>query len=377
EVQRVNRIRDPRRIPVGARIAIPRRLLRWTPVELRVANFSGPVSVVLASGMVPPQRAMVVGEGAELATGSNGFVTLTGADGSRVSLPSHSRARVRQSRRYLINDAATLEFEVLQGRADVSAAKQKPDGQFRLRTPAAVTAVRGTEFRVGYVVERDTGYSEVLEGLVAVAGSAASADVAAGYGIAAKPGSMMVKERLLPAPVAITPGKVQTEEALRFALQPVDGAQGYRVQVARDAGFLDTIAEQVAPATEVELSGIGNGRLFMRASAIAASGLEGHSETWSFRRQRVGVKAEGGPVADGYRFAWLAEGEGSSLYRFQLYRTDRPQTPLIDNAGMTDTSITTTGLARGVYAWRVGVTQTTADGAAQVWTPAQKFTVSE
>ena len=50
--------------------------------------------------------------------------------------------------------------------------------------------------------------------------------------------------------------------------------------------------------------------------------------------------------------------------------------PLIDEAGLDKPGLTLTGLKRGAYHWRLGVIQTTAEGSAEVWTPLQKFTVS-
>lgn len=372
EVQRINRIRDPRRIPVGTVLAIPRHLLRFEPIALRVATFSGPVTL---GGGGAPERGQVLGEGMEIGTGANGFVTLAGVDGSRVSLPSNSRVRVKESRRYLINRAASIELEVLRGRAEVSAAKQAPQGQFRLRSPVAVSAVRGTVFRVGYVEERASGTTEVIEGLVGVATPKAGLDVAAGFGAAARGDGQVVKESLLPAPDAPGAGRVQTEPQVSFALSPVAGAAGYRVQIARDAGFVEVIAESSGAAPEARFAGIGNGRLFMRANAIAPSGIEGLGQTFAFRRQQVGVRAEAGAVADGFRFTWLAEGEGQSLYRFQLFPAAEGQPPLVDEPGLREPGLTLTALRPGAYRWRVGVTQVTADGTAEVWTPLEKLTV--
>ena len=374
EVQRINRIRDPRRIPVGTILAIPRRLLRFEPVVLRVATFSGPVSL---AGGASPERGQVLGEGMEIGTGANGFVTLAGADGSRVSLPSNSRVRVKESRRYLINRAASIELEVLRGRAEVSAAKQGPQGQFRLRSPVAVSAVRGTVFRVGYAEDRATGTTEVIEGLVGVATPRAGLDLPAGFGAAARGDGEVAKESLLPAPEAPGAGRVQTDPEVTFALSPVAGAAGYRVQIARDAGFVEVIAESSGAAPQARFAGIGNGRLFMRANAMAPSGIEGLGQTFAFRRQQVGVKAEAGAVADGFRFTWLAESEGQSLYRFQLFPAAEGEPPLVDEPALREPGLTLTALRPGAYRWRVGVIQVTPDGSAEVWTPLEKLIVGD
>jgi hypothetical protein len=118
--------------------------------------------------------------------------------------------------------------------------------------------------------------------------------------------------------------------------------------------------------------------MFVRTSAIAGSGLEGLAETDSFRRQRVGLQgsaAEAG-IPGGLRFDWLAEGDGSAIYRFQLLGSDGDSPPLVDQAGLAEPGLTLTGLLPGAYRWRVGVIKTTPEGNAEVWTPLQIIKVN-
>lgn len=378
EVQAFNRIADDRRIPVGRPIAIPRRLLRADPVDVRIVTFSGPVSVIAAGRAAPASRDMVLAEGAEIATGARGFVTLATRDGSRVSLPSNSRVRLVSSRRYRIDQTAEFDVQVLSGRAEATAVPQKPGNRFRLRTPVAVSAVRGTAFRVGWHEDEQLGLTEVTEGEVGVATPQAGIDVPAGFGAAARPGGDLKRETLLPPPDAIEPGRVQTEEGVRFALRPVEGARGYRILISGDAGFTAVLAESTAAEPQIELPGLGNGTFFFRATAIAASGLEGMGQVWSFRRQRLGVETEAGAsaVPGGLRFSWMVRGEGKAVHRFQLFPAGAGTSPLIDRPGLAEPGLTLTGLVPGTYRWRVGVTETVPDGSAEVWTPFQTLTVS-
>ena len=378
EVQRMNRIANDRRIPVGTPIRIPRHLLKSEPVALRIAAFSGPVSHGLPSRMVAASLGAVLPEGSEVATGAGGFVTLATPDGSRLSLPSNSRVRLTASRRYLIDGTVDFDVEVLSGKAEAKAAPQKPGNGFRLRTPVAVTAVRGTGFRVGWTGEQGTSLTEVTEGEVGVATPAASLGLPAGFGVAARAGEGLSRETLLPAPDAIDPGKVQTDENLRFALRPVAGAASYRVRIGRDAGMIDMLAEASGSTPEIDLPGIGNGTFFLSATATAQSGLEGLAQAWSFRRQRLGVAADAGASAipGGLRFNWLASGEGRMTHRFQLFPASEGAAALVDRPGLAEPGLTLANLAPGAYRWRVGVTSTTPEGAAEVWTPFQTLTIS-
>ena len=47
-VQRLNRVRNPRRLRINRTLRVPRRYLRYNPVVLRVGAFSGPVRITEA-----------------------------------------------------------------------------------------------------------------------------------------------------------------------------------------------------------------------------------------------------------------------------------------------------------------------------------------
>jgi len=378
EVQKLNHISKDRRMPVGMVLHVPRRLLKFDVISFRLSSFSGPVSAILGKQALPLQKGMVLGEGVQLTTGPNGFVSLSGADGSRVALPSNSRIRILHARHYLLPNAADIDFGIEQGRAEVEAAKQKPLDQFQIHSPVAVSAVRGTVFRAGINGVGSSGSTEVIEGNVAVISPKAESAIPAGYGASVMSSGEIAKEALLAPPQLLQPGHVQTEDRLHFDFSPVAGSASYRTQIARDAGFEDVLTEQIAGEPQGEFPSIGNGTFFVRATAIAGSGIEGLPEVWSFRRQRVGLAAEAGQSAipGGLRIKWHSEGEGRAIFRFQLFAAGKPDVPVVDEAGLENNGITLTGLARGAYLWRVGVVRVIPEGSAEVWTPMQKFNVS-
>ncbi len=378
ELQQRSKVKIPRNMPTGYRLDIPRHLLRYTPITLRLVSFNGPVSAKSGGQVLAPSKGLELGEGAEITTGPGGFGLLSGSDGSRIALPSNTVISVARARKYVLFGAGDVELSVARGRAEIHAAKQVPYGEFRVRTPVATSAVRGTVFRAGFDPAAVISATEVEEGNVAVASPRSEFALPAGFGATANVTGDLAKEALLPAPVLLDLGKVQTDEQANFAVKPSGGARGYHFTVSRDAGFDDVIAEADSSAPAVAFADLKNGTYYLRAAAISTSGLQGLGEAWSFRRQRVGLAADAGQtgIPGGIRINWHAEGEGKSLFRFQMFAEGDATTPLIDEAGLDKPGLTLTGLRRGAYQWRLGVIQTTAEGSAEVWTPLQKFTVS-
>lgn len=378
QLQRFNAVRNPRRLSIDSTLEIPRELLRHRVVELQVAAFSGPVVI----GGNTPLIGAVLAEGATVETGRNGFISFNfvGGFSGRISLPSNSTARLIKARRYVLGNTLDVDFAVSRGRANATSPRLEGQDRLRMRTPLAVTAVRGTEFRVAYDPERgDSSLTEVTEGEVQVAAGNEERAAPAGFGVSSSALGVSEPEELLPSPEFIDPGAVQTAETLNFAMEPVSGATGYRVQLAREAGFVDVITEQLVDTEAVTIPSIENGRYFVRARSISPSGLEGTSESYSFLRKRVGVAATAGtsPDYDGFNFSWLPQGGDAASFAFQMWSESDPGTLLIDEIGLDVTQITLTNLAPGKYAWRVAASETDPEeGLIKVWGPAQTLTVS-
>ena len=380
-VQRLNRIRNDRGIPVGFVLKIPRDLLRSRPANLTVASFSGPVEIVRGGRTSAPAIGAEVPEGTELRTGARGFLALQGSNGALVSLPSQSRVQVTRARYYLINDALDVLFEIVGGRGEFAPPSLRESDEFKVRTPVAVSAVRGTVFRIFYNDSGNLGGAEVLEGTVALsAGSAMTGalDVPAGFGAIASPKGIGEPEALLPSPELVDPGKIQTEERLSFTFAPVAGATAYRMQVARDAGFVETIGEVFSESPAASFESLPNGTYFVRARAVATSGIEGFADAYSFRRQRLGVSAtaEPSPIPGGYRFAWRKSGEGPARFNFELWREGSRALPLVNELATEQTGITVTDLEPGTYFWRVAALQPGPDEMLVVWGPEQRLLVA-
>jgi hypothetical protein len=380
QVQRLNRVADPHRLPVASRLTLPVRLLKSRPATASVAAFRGEAQVVL-----PSQAARAVtmgqalGEGARVSTGPASSLSLALTDGSVITLPSNSALRIARLRKLLITDSIDYDLALETGsvRSRVTPFRNRDD-RFRLRTPIAVSAVRGTDFRSHYDAATATARAELIEGGIGITAAEVAKEtrLAPEFGaVIGKSGGIAV-EPLLPAPVVTSGSGVQRAPALSFGVEAVPGAARYRLLVARDSGFVDVVEDVDASAPDFTLAALPNGNYFARFTAIAVSGLEGVPGTVAFRR-RLATATQGAVAGeDGYVFRWTGSGEGVRRYRFQLRATDNPVF-IVDEAGLSGSSIVLSDLPPGRYQWRVGTTTHSAEETDTEWSQFESFALDE
>ena len=372
--------RNPRRLPVGRRLVIPRSWLRFKVEPARLASYRGTISLSIGGRAISPSPGASIGEGTELMTAGNSFATLMLADRSQVVIPSQSRVRIRQLRRILLTGAIDYRIDVEKGRLETKVAPlDQPSGRYRIRTPISMTAVRGTEFRVAFEEANRTAATEVLAGVVAfsASGRAASTDLERGIGATLDAAGAPRVEKLLGAPELDDPAPLQTRDAVEFRAGKLESAVRYRVVIASDAGFVDNVAEQFSDDGVFALDDIPNGNLFVRVSAIARSGLEGLAQSYSFTRRLASIHATVENGEDGYRFRWSGAGGGVRRYRFQLMGKRPEGKPVVDEVALERDMLTLRRLPAGVYYWRVGLVQIEDGEVVESWTDPERLTITD
>lgn len=378
-VQRQNRIASPRQIPVGKTLRISRSLLKYKPSTARFISVRGQV---FADGK-RVKSGDVIREGMQMSTAAASYATLQLGNGSRVSLPSNSAVKVQLLRRYILGGNFDYDFAVQKGgaRSKVSPLKSGND-RYRVRSPKAVSAVRGTDFNVRFDADKNEDFAEVLEGGLAVkAGrvpAAASAKaLPSGKGLAVAASGQGMIDTLLPAPELIGGGKAQTKTAVTFVAKPQSGERGYRFTISADAGFTDIVFDEVTNDSSLTVGSLDDGNYFLRVRAIAASGLQGMPATFAFRRRLNDVKLVAGKQADGFVFKWDGSGNGVRRYHFQLVK-DRPDAvPMVDQPGLVVARISVSDLPPGSYFWRVGTEQFLNGEMAKDWSDFEKLSLSD
>lgn len=100
---------------------------------------------------------------------------------------------------------------------------------------------------------------------------------------------------LLPAPVW-TNVAAQRSNDFSFEISAVEGAVKYVAQVARDANFLDVVAEQDSPSQGGRVSVPGrdlpDGFYYVRLAALDQRGLNGLTNTYLFLKNTKNIADE-------------------------------------------------------------------------------------
>ncbi|QTH22157.1 FecR domain-containing protein [Rhizorhabdus wittichii] len=297
EVQRLNKVADPYRMPIGSILLIPDRLLRTEPVVGKVVSFRG-------SATIDGRQAALGGEvrqGMRVETGANASIAIAMPDGSTIALPSQSRILVDRLRRILLTDGLDRNFRLETGRSRSSVIPMKdPASNFRVTTPLSVAAVRGTEFRVAVDKSGERALTEVVAGTVGVAAGPDPAEVAVprGYGAISTPAGTEPPVALLPPPKLLQLEK--TETGVSIVAERIEGAKAYRVELATDVAFLNIIEEAQSDEPSISLALPQGATFFVRLTAIATSGLEGLPGIYApgVRRSAPPPAPASGPSAD-------------------------------------------------------------------------------
>ncbi|CAN5387892.1 FecR domain-containing protein [soil metagenome] len=365
QVQTANQISRPTAMPVGKTLTIDPNLLKTTPIDARLSAFSGKVEIETNGRRAPAQTGMVIQEGQRIITGPGAFATFEMEDASRVTLPSNTAVRVERLRTVTLTNAPQRVFKLDEGRSTIQATPNpNPNGRFEVRTPVSISAVRGTEFRVGAGGEK--AQTEVIKGGVGVGlgeASPSGAPVPAGFGVTATQAGVSRPVALLPAPKLGDGGQNQGDKTVHFAVQPVAGAVAYRLQLSRDAGFVDLFAETTLDQPTADFGALDNGTYFIRLTALDAGGLEGLPADYSFDRDLDVLEPGASPTPEqngkhrNFLFRWSAAGDGVRTFRFQLFSGAEATAAIVDQPGLSEPQLTLTDLPPGAYSWRVSATR--------------------
>jgi hypothetical protein len=350
-LQQRNHVADPYLLQPGSMLRIPFNRIPVVPAAARVVFAR---DVITADGR-PLQAGMRLEEDEQIDTGDKGAVTLAFDDGTRVSVPPGSRVSISRIRAFARTGLIDVRMRVNQGEAESNVSPRKGGvGRYEISTPALVTGVRGTRFRVQ--VNGAASTSSVLEGQVAARAGDQTQSVEAGYGVQASGGR--IKRVALPAAPRLdaVPALVQTP-CFRATWEPVKGAVSYRAAVARDVALTELSAYQLSKTPGATLCGDEDGDYILVVQSVDALGLTSVSATRPFTvrlhpeppyliQPASGRTYRSGEVV----FAWAAVSDARS-YDVEVADTQSFASPIIQQHGR-EVRVSKR-LGAGTWWWRV------------------------
>lgn len=278
-LRRINNVENPRRIPPGTRLRVPMEWIVSNPVPAAVAEAEGPFALIRAAGetLRTPPAGTPLHLGDQLETGPESSIAVRFADGTLVTVHPQSVVRFDHLSAHGETGMVDSRLRLLQGRAESRVEPAVgPGSRFEIHTPAAVSAVRGTEYRTVVTDDGQGANIEVLRGRVAVAGGGGETLVADGFGTRVEADRAPLAPRpLLPAPrfEALPEPVRQVDWPVSWA--PLERAVAYRAEVARGAEFTTVLWQHRGRHPRVALPDLPDGTYFVRVRGVDDLGIEG------------------------------------------------------------------------------------------------------
>jgi hypothetical protein len=399
QLQARNKVADPRRLQPGSVIWIPVRL---QPSESATVQFvQGAVTAQARAGDAPAPVSPggKLEEGTALQVGPESFVAVKLADGTVVRVQAQSELQLRQLRRRGRAGSVQSVLEMHKGGVESTVPPStEPLRRFEIRTPLAVTSVRGTHFSVAMADSGQTTAS-VLNGSVAVQSrrdtdshpaaslTAPTALLAPGQGLAvATDGTVGAARPLLPPPdTSGMPAMLGDASLLAIDLPTTPGAARYLAQVAQDEALTQVLRHGSFADGRLRWKTLEDGRYYLAVRAVDEAGIAGLPAVQPFTIKTRPVAplhqspAPGAVVPSGAAVLRCTEVPGVRWYRVQVAADAKFTAPLRDEQRLDECRLPIGALPVGNYFWRMASIQQLPSGQADQgpFAPPQPFTVAD
>lgn len=291
EISRINNIGmgPDRSISPGTRIKIPVAMLKQRPTPAILVVVQGEVQVIRASGeQLIAEAGTEVFSGDKVLTRHNQSARIRFADQSELQVLADSEITFDKLSYHKDTGMVDTQLRLPKGRISTWIEKLRPKSRFEIQTPAALTAVRGTQYRLTSENGSITR-TEVTEGQVAVSAEDVTRQVPGGYGLVAETGKPLPEAvKLLSAP-EISANLSNEPGQLDVSWSRLDGAAEFRCQIALDESFNRILVDQLTPTNSFSVSKLEAGDYHVRIRAMDANRLEGLN---AVRRVRVAAAPE-------------------------------------------------------------------------------------
>jgi hypothetical protein len=284
-IQKLNNIAmgPDRQILPGTRIRIPVSMLKQQPVPAIVIAFQGNASLLRANGEQPDlEIGAKLFSGDKVITADKDTVRLQFADESELLILPHSEVIMDKLSYHKKTGMVDTRMRLQRGNVNSWVEKLKPDSRFQIQTPSAITAVRGTQYRLSSDDSGQISRTEVTEGVVGVSVGDVTKQVEHGFGLVVEKGKPLTDPvKLLDAP-QISDNQTRLAGSISINWPAVDGAVAYHYQLARDKGFNQMFISKTTREPKIQLSQLAPGTVFVRVLALDSHQLQGLDAIRSF-----------------------------------------------------------------------------------------------
>jgi hypothetical protein len=386
KIAQINRLANPHRLSPGQKIVFPVDMLKGMPLNGVVTVLKGNVSIKMPKSsqwsQLHPNDVVIVGS--SLKTGDESIVEILFEDGTLFQMRENSVVTVKAASKGALHLLRVIYLESGKIVSRVKAATGR-DSRYEIKTPSAIAAARGTEYRVA-VDQQQTTRAEMLHSRIDLSSMGTTVQLNEGEGSVAKLNEPPSPPRKLlppPAPLNLIPVYEELPFGARFA--KVDTSSYYRVVLARDREGKDFVkVAYIRPEDTFEVAQINDGTYYLITSSIDADGLEGPlSEPKEITVHKVRKKPASPTIASPYNTAELQSMqitvtwqpvEKATHYHVQIAE-DSAFTKLVVNSNNPGgTTYILENPAVGTYYLRISSME--ADGFEGEWSAVREFSVA-
>lgn len=244
-LQKLNNIKNPYLLQPGSTITAPVEWLGSLPGKANVIAKVGYVVIIKNNQKkIPPSPGYQIEPEDIIVSGKDGAATIEFSDGSILSVYPETSLKFNQLLQTLDGSVIKARLVVSHGRVDIDVSDDKLKGRrLEIESPSAITAVRGTVFRVGVDNQTSDTVTEVLSGTVDVTNTENNAQIAVASGLGSRTSTdqqSVPPLSLLEKPVLDKSTNTDSQIG-SLGWKKLDGASYYRVRVATDEEFINTV----------------------------------------------------------------------------------------------------------------------------------------
>jgi hypothetical protein len=364
QLQKINNITRPKYIPPGTRIRVPLAWIRSNPVPATITTFTGSAEIQRAGQTKSRaiEKGMKIYLGDKIRTANASSLSIKLADQSILTLHELSLVRFDHLSAHGTTGMVDSRLNLLEGRLETTVTPAAgPGSRFEIKTPSAISAVRGTEYRALTSNEGRLSNIEVLHGKVAVQGVKQEKLIEAGFGTQVIKGQdPLPPTKLLPAPV-LTPIPPLVEHVnWPISWAKVEGAKQYRIEISSSHEFETLLWQQLTSHEQFNFPDFDDGHYAFRVRAIDHLQLEGHNQTASLvlnahPQPPIALSPANDETirGDAPDLQWTAA-EEASRYRLQIATNEDFNDLVFDDADIMQAHFNPNHLSKPMrYYWRI------------------------